>query len=140
MPNKSKNRWLDVQILIASLAVTSTVALWNGFARAASVAASPTDTSTPDPTSTQISPPPSATPYPTATAIATAVATVDPNATIHLPKVHLLLGGQLPVVQVVVAQPQPSNSKTNNPVASTGSKAPGKSSPPPVAKTSSSKP
>ena len=137
MPNKSKNRWLDVQIILASLAVTSTVALWNGFARAAS----PTGTPPPDPTSTLTSTPnPTATATAIATAPAIAAATVDPNATIHLPKVHILLGGQLPVPQAVVAAQPPVNVKTKNQVSAPSSSSGTTSSPVPVTSTSSSKP
>jgi hypothetical protein len=137
MPNKSKKRWLDVQIILASLAVTSTVALWNGFVRAASPVSGQTGLSTPDPTATM-----SSTTEPTAAATATAIATatVDPNAIIRLPKVHILLGGQLPVPQVVVAA-QPSVSvKANNQVSSTGGGSGTTGSPAPVTTTSSSKP
>ena len=136
MPNKSKNRWLDVQIILASLAVTSTVALWNIFARGTRPVASQTGAPNLDPTATLTS-----IPNPTATAVATAIATVttDPNAPIQLPKVHILLGGQLPVAQVVVAPPPSvgnTSTQASQPKASGGSK----SSPPPVTKTSSSKP
>lgn len=132
MTNKSKNRWLDVQIILASLAVTSTVALWNVFARGSSPVASPTDAPTPDPTATM-----TATPYPTATAMATP--TADPNAIIQLPKVHILLGGNLPVPQPVAAQPASAGSTTNQ-VSAPKSSGSSKSAPPPAAKTSSSKP
>lgn len=134
MANKSKNRWLDVQIILASLAVTSTVALWNVFARGSSPVASPTDAPTPDPTATM-----TATPYPTATAMATP--TANPNAVIQLPKVHILLGGSLPAPQPqpVAAQPASAGSTTNQ-VSAPKSSGSSKSAPPPAAKTSSSKP
>lgn len=133
MPNKSKNRWLDVQIILASLAVTSTVALWNVFAKGSSPVASPTDVPTPDPTATM-----TATPYPTATPMATA--TANPNAVVQLPKVHILLGGNLPVVPVYAAVPAAPAGNSTNQVSAPKSSGGSKSAPPPAAKTSSSKP
>jgi len=146
MPNRSKKRWLDIQLILASIAVTSTVALWNNFARGARAAEVPAAPPPPDPTFTL-----SYTPTPTATATAVPTATVsaitDSNGVVHLPKVHLLLGGKLPVIPVVVAV-QPSSSGSSN--QSGGSKSSGGSTkttasnpapaPAPVTNTSSSKP
>ena len=147
MPNRSKKRWLDIQLILASIAVTSTVALWNNFARGARAAEAPAAPPPPDPTFTL-----TYTPAPTATATAVPAATVaatqDPSAVIHLPKVHLLLGGKLPVIPVVVAaQPSGGGSSSQN-SGSGGSKSSGGSTkitasnpaPAPVTNTSSSKP
>jgi hypothetical protein len=132
MPNKSNNRWLDVQIIIASLAVTSTLGLWNLFVKGSHPVASSTDNANPDPTATFVF-----TPNPTATAYPTATATLDPLAPIHLPKVHILLGGSLPVP--VVAQPAASSSsQPASAPKSSGSTT--NSAPKPVTSTSSSKP
>ena len=143
MSNKSKNRWLDVQLILASVAVTSTVALWNVFAKGSRpVVANPTDAptpATPDSVAPQI-----ATPVPTATlppATAVAVATTDPNAPVHLPKVHLLLGGNLPVAQVVVIPPPSNNNNQVAPPNNGGGGGGGKNPPPPPpTKPASSKP
>jgi hypothetical protein len=134
MPNKSNNRWLDIQIILASLAVTSTLGLWNLFVKGSQPVASSTDNSNPNPTSTFVfTPNPTATAYPTATAIAT----LDALAPVHLPKVHILLGGSLPVP--VAAQPAASvSSQPASAPKSSGSTT--TSAPKPVTKTSSSKP
>jgi len=125
MQNRSKKSWLDVQIVLASLAVTSTVALWNVFARGNRPVVSPASPQTTDPAYTL-----TYTPNPTATA------TLDPSVPVHLPKVHLLLGGKLPVVPVVVAS---SASSIDPAVAPTGGGG-GSNPPPPAANTGSSKP
>lgn len=130
MQNRSKKRWLDIQIILASLAVTSTLGLWNVFARGSRPLASPANPPTPDPTFTF-----TYTPGPTPTA------TVDASAPLHLPKVHLLLGGKMPVapvIQAAVPGSDTSNQKTgpsggNNPN-------PPPAPPPPAANTGSSKP
>ncbi|MGD0752925.1 MAG: hypothetical protein ABSA23_16150 [Anaerolineales bacterium] len=132
MSNKSKNRWLDVQIILASLAVTSTLALWNLFVKGSCPVASSIDNPNPDPTSTFVF-----TPNPTATAYPTATATLDPLAPIHLPKVHILLGGSLPIP--VAAQP-PASASGKPASASKSSASSSNPAPAPVASTSSSKP
>ena len=58
MPNRSKKRWLDIQLILASIAVTSTVALWNNFARGARAAEVPAAPPPPDPTFTSPTHPP----------------------------------------------------------------------------------
>jgi hypothetical protein len=125
MQKKSKKRWLDIQIILASLAVTFTVGLWNLFARPNRPVASPSGNPTPDPTFTL-----TYTPDPTATS------TLDPSAPVHLPKVHLLLGGNLPVPKVVVAA-LPSGGQDAGPNNGGGDTNP---PPAPATSTSSSKP
>jgi hypothetical protein len=138
MPNKSKRRWLDVQIILASIAVTSTVAVWNVLARGSRPADNP------------VSPPP---PQPeftftyTPTPAAAATAAVDPNAPVRLPQVHLLLGGKMPAPVVVVAAAtgpdtgnQASGSKNNGGGGSTGGGGGSTNPPPPAANTGSSRP
>jgi hypothetical protein len=124
MQNKTKKRWLDIQIIFASLAVTFTVGLWNVFAKGSSPVSSPSTTLPPDPTSTY-----TVTPAPTATV------TVDPNAPVHLPTVHLLLGGKMPVAPVVMASAPSGDGSGGQGGGGNGSK----SAPAPAAKTSSSK-
>jgi hypothetical protein len=146
MTNKSKKRWLDIQLILASLAVTSTVALWNVFAKPARPEASPTGAPPLDPSFTL-----TYTPNPTATATVTVAATQDPSAVIHLPKVHILLGGRLPVAPVVAAvapsdssgsQSSNNSSGSKSSVASTSTTKTTASNPPPapVTNTGSSKP
>jgi len=94
MQNRSKKRWLDVQIILASIAVTFTVGLWNVFAKGNRPFVSPTTPSIPDPAFTL-----TYTPDP----VASATATLDPYAPVHLPRLHLLLGGKQPVAPVFVA-------------------------------------
>jgi hypothetical protein len=99
MQKKSKFRWLDAQIVIAALAVTASLALWNVFAAAARHPVL-------GPISIRLSErlfknTPTAVAAASATAAPTQMAT--PGLTqIHLPPLHLLLGGHAPVVQVVV--------------------------------------
>jgi hypothetical protein len=128
MKNRSKNRWLDIQILLASLAMTFTLGLWNMFARGSRLVASTVIPPTPDPASIF-----TFTPDPTATA------PMDPSAPVRIPRVHILLGGKMPVAPVVVAassadasnpQKNPPQDGGNNPVPT----------PTPVANTGSSKP
>jgi hypothetical protein len=133
MQNRSKKRWLNIQIILASIAVTITVSLWNAFAKGNRLDASPVTPPTPDPTFTF-----TYTPNPTATA----TAAVDPNAPVHLPQVHLLLGGKMYVPPLIVAV-QPSGSQAGSSGSSsrggavTNNPAP---APAPVTSTSSSKP
>jgi hypothetical protein len=128
MQNKSKKRWLDVQVILASLAVTFTVGLWNLFARANRPVANPVVPPPPDPAFTITYAP---------TPIATAMAAQDPNAPIRLPKLHLLLGGTLPVPKVVLAAipSADSGNQTTGPVGGSHT-----NPPPPVTNTTSSRP
>ena len=125
MQNKSKKRWLDVQIILASLAVTFTVGLWNVFARDNRLVVNPAGTQPADPTFTY-----TYTPNPTPTA------TVDPNVPVRLPQVHLLLGGKMYVPPPVVVA---SSGNNNQNVGSTGGGS-NPNPPPPATNTSSSKP
>jgi hypothetical protein len=125
MQNKSKRRWLDIQIILASLAVTFTVGLWNVFAKGNKPVSSPGSTQPPDPAFTF-----TVTPAPTATA------TLDPKAPLALPTVHMLLGGNMPVTPVVMAS-APSNNDSGNQGGGGGGGS--NSKPPPASKTSSSK-
>jgi len=128
MQNRSKKRWLDVQIILASLAVTSSVGLWNLFAKGNLPVVNPAGAQPPDPAFvfTYI-------PNPTATA------TLDPSAPLHLPVVHLLMGGKLPVAPVVVAWSSGGDS-SNQDVGSIGGGGGKSNPPPPAANTGSSKP
>jgi hypothetical protein len=96
MPNKPKRRWLDAQIVIASLAMTFTLALWNLLA-----SGSPKSSSTqvvdqkPQAPETPETPGPTATPAPAATGV-----TNLPNG--QLAPMKVLLGGKAPVAPVVV--------------------------------------
>jgi hypothetical protein len=128
MQNRSKNRWLDIQVILASLAVTFTMGLWNMFARGSRPVASTAIPPTPDPAFTFTH-----TPDPTTTPV------VDPSAPVHLPKVHLLLGGRMPVAPVVVvaAPADASNPQMDPPKNGGGNPAP---APTPVANTGSSTP
>jgi hypothetical protein len=134
MQNKTKKRWLDVQIILASLAVTGTLALWNVFAKASRPVTPPTGTPSPDP---------SATFTVTPTTAASATATAGLAGPIRLPTVHMLLGGKAPVVQPVVVVNSPasggsgSSSSGSGTSASSGTTNP---APPPVTNTTSSKP
>jgi hypothetical protein len=131
MQNRSKKRWLDIQIILASLAVTFTLGLWNVFARGSRPVASPVSPPTPDPTFTF-------TYAPTPTAASTLAA----SAPLNLPKVHLLLGGKMPVAPVVVASSPGSNSgnQTTGPKNGGSNPNPPPAAPPPAANTGSSKP
>jgi hypothetical protein len=140
MANRTKRRWLDIQLILASLAVTSTVALWNNFARPNRPAAVPTVPPPPEPTFTL-----TYTPAPTATAIPTATVGpyVDANGVVRLPKLHLLLGGKLPAVPVVqVARTASSDASSSSGGSSAGPKGGGSPSnpPPPATNSGSSKP
>jgi hypothetical protein len=126
MQNRSKRRWLNLQIILASIAVTFTVGLWNVFSKGNSPVVNPSGTQPPDPTFTF-----TYTPNPTATAI------VDPNAPVHLPQVHLLMGGKMYVPPVVVAALPPVGNQDTGPNNGGGNP---KSPPPPVTNTTSSKP
>jgi len=135
MQKKPKKRWLDVQIILASLAVTFTVGLWNVFAMGNRQVSSSTG-------SPPVNPPPSdPTLTYTYTPSPTAAVTQDPNAVITLPKVHILMGGSLPVVRVVPAAPPPSSVSGSQSGGSSGGGASNPLPPPPPAtNTSSSKP
>jgi hypothetical protein len=127
MHNRSKNRWLDIQVIFASLAVTFTMGLWNMFARGSRPVVATAIPPTPDPASTI-----TYTPNPTATS------PLDPSAPVRLPRVHLLLGGNMPVAPVVAASSaNVSNPQNNPPKNGGGNPAP---APTPVANTGSSKP
>ena len=130
MQNRSKRRWLNLQIILASIAVTFTVGLWNVFARGNSPVVNPSGTQPPDPDFTF-----TYTPSPTATA------TVDPNAPVRLPQVHLLLGGKMYVPPpVVVAASSPDDPNNQNVGPKGGGNNPPPAAPPPAANTGSSKP
>ncbi len=134
MHKRPRNRWLDIQVILASLAVTFSLGLWNVFAKGSRPLTSTITPPTPDPTSTFTFTP---APDPTATP------TVDPSAPLHLPKVHLLLGGSMPVAPVVQAASSngssAGSSKTQNNAQKGGGSNPA-SAPPPVTNTGSSKP
>jgi hypothetical protein len=134
MQNKSKRRWIDIQIVIASIAVSLTVALWNVFAKGSPPVASAVSPQVPDPTNTF-----TYTPVPSATA----VARVDPNAPVTLPKVHLLLGGSMPSAPVVYASAPSASDPTGGTSGGGGTTNPGgggTKNPPPPPPTGSSKP
>jgi hypothetical protein len=140
MQNRSKRRWLDIQLIMASLAVTSTVALWNNFARGSQPASTPVVPPPTDPTFT-LTYTPTAAATNTAAPTATAGPYIDTNGIVHLPKIHLLLGGKLPAVPVAAAQPAASSSNQGggNSVSPKGGGG-GSNPPPPAANTGSSKP
>ena len=131
MQNRSKRHWLNIQIILASLAVTFTLGLWNVFARGSRPVASPISPPTPDPTFTF-----------TYTSTPTVTSTLAPSAPLHLPKVHILLGGKMPVAPVVVASSPGSNSgnQTTGPINGGSNPNPPPAAPPPAANTGSSKP
>jgi hypothetical protein len=130
MSNRSNRRWLNLQVILASIAVTFTVGLWNVFAKGSGQNANSSGQQPSDPTIEM-------TDTPDPTAIATS--TVDPNAPVRLPQVHLLLGGKA-YVPPVVAPAAPSDSGGGN--QSVGPKGGGgnPTPPPPAANTGSSKP
>ena len=131
MQNRSKRRWLNLQIILASIAVTFTVGLWNVFARGNSSVVNPSGAQPPDPTFTLIY-----TPKPTATA----TATLDASAPGHLPQVHILLGGKMYVPPPVVAASTGGDSSGNQSVGPKGGgNNPPPAAPPPAANTGSSK-
>jgi hypothetical protein len=133
---KKKKSWLDLQIILASLAVTVTVGLWNVFVmgsrQVANAAGNPPVTPPPaDPTNTYI--------YdPTSTSAATAI-TVDANGKVTLPKVHILMGGSLPVIHVAQAAPTAGSSEGGMVSSSSGGGA-ANPPPPPATSSGSSKP
>ena len=128
MQNRSKRRWLNLQIIFASLAVTFTVGLWNVFARGGRPVVNPSGAQPPDPTFTF-----TFTPTPTATA------TEAPNAPGRLPQVHLLLGGKMYVPPIVVASSSGgSNDPNSSPKGGGGGNNPNPPPPPPPANTGSS--
>jgi hypothetical protein len=138
MQKKSKFRWLDAQIVIAALAVTASLALWNVFAAAAR-----------HPVLGPISIRMAERLYKnTATAaVATPVPTTLPSVTpgltqIHLPPLHLLLGGHAPVVQVVVVSNRGGSSggQASSVSGTGGGGGPVSNPPPPVTTTASSHP
>ena len=133
MQNRSKRRWLDIQIILASLAVTFTLGLWNVFARGSRPVASPVSPPTPDPTFVFTF---------THTPAPTAAATMAGSAPLHLPAVHLLLGGKMPVAPVVVASSPGSNpgSQSTGPNNGGSNPNPPPAAPPPTVNTGSSKP
>jgi hypothetical protein len=128
---KKKKSWLDLQIILASLAVTVTVGLWNVFAmgnrQVANAAGNPPVVPPPaDPTNVYVyNPSP------------TTAATLDPNAPLTLPKVHILMGGSMPVVRVATAQPAPSGGGSSSHSSGGGTSNP---PPPPASNSGSSKP
>jgi hypothetical protein len=128
MQNRPKRRWLHIQIILASIAVTFTVGLWNVFAKGSRVVANPAGTQPPDPTFTF-----TYTPNPTPTA------TRDPNAPVHLPTVHLLLGGKMPVAPVVVAASSGGDPSNPNVGPKGNGNNPPPAPPPPASNTGSSK-
>jgi hypothetical protein len=131
MQKKPKKRFLDAQILIGTIAMTVTIALWNIIASAARQTSSAAIaqkfaneilSKNPD----QVSPlPPAA---PTATS-------AQGLSFIQLPPVKILLGGKMPVPQVVVVS---SSSSSTGSVASSSGGSTGSKPPPPVTTTSSS--
>jgi hypothetical protein len=132
MQNRSKRRWLNLQIILASIAVTFTIGLWNVFAKGGSPAVSPSGAQPPDPTFTF-----TYTPNPTATA----TAIVDSKAPVRLPQVHLLLGGKMyvPPPVVVASSGGDNGNQTVGPKGGGGNNPP-PAAPPPAANTGSSKP
>ena len=139
MQKKSKFRWLDAQIVIAALAVTGSLALWNVFAAAARHPVL-------GPISMRLSESlykntPAGVTATTATAVPTQMAA--PGLTqIHLQPLHMLLGGHAPVVQVVVVSKpgSPSGGSPASSVSGGGGGGGPVSAPPPVTTTGSSHP
>ncbi len=93
MQKPPKKRWLDVLVILASVAVTSTLAFWNTFAKGSHTAVSPAGSK---PKDTQL------------VITETPTPTIDPYAPVQLPKVHLLLGGSMPVARVVIVNSSPA--------------------------------
>jgi len=93
MQNKSANRWLDVQIVIATLTLTFSLALWNLFAggsRPVSTGANLTSQS-----QSVASPPPASAP---------------------LPQVRIYLGGAAPQSPSILSAPEPvTNTSSSRP-------------------------
>jgi hypothetical protein len=126
MQNRSKNRWLNLQIILASIAVTFTVGIWNVLAKGNGPVVNPSGVQPPDPTFTF-----TYTPNPTATA------TVDPSAPAHLPQVHILLGGKMYVPPVVMVASSGGDNQNVGPKG--GGNNPPPAAPPPASNTGSSK-
>lgn len=133
MQKKPKRRFLDVQIVIATISMGVTLSLWNILASAsrqtsnASIAEKFANEQIPknEDQASSISPTP------------TAASRASGLTLIQLPPMKMLLGGKMPVARVVVnstasISPVGSGSGAGSP---TGSKPP-----PPVTKTSSSHP
>jgi len=134
MQNRSKFRWLDAQLVIAALAVTGSLVLWNVFAAAARKPVfGPASVRMAERLYKRLG----------TGVIATQTATALPGATpdmstpaltgIHLPPIHLLLGGKAPPAQVVVVNSSAS-------VSGGGASNPPPAPPPPVTSTGSSHP
>jgi len=111
--NKPKKRWLDTQIVVASLAMTFTLFLWNLFSRggAGSKSGSPTqappdDTATPAPTDTP-EPPPTTAPASAGVALPSS-AVLLPDG--QLAPMKILLGGQAPLPSAPAAPAQSKHS------------------------------
>ena len=129
MQNRSKSRWLNLQIILASIAVTFTVGIWNVLAKDNVQAVNPSGAQPPNPDFTL-----TYTPNPTATVA------VDPSASGRLPQVHLLLGGKMYVPPVVAALPSAGdNGGGQNVGPKGGGNNPPPAAPPPAANTGSSK-
>jgi hypothetical protein len=135
---KKKKSWLDIQIILASLAVTVTVGLWNVFSmgnrQVANAAGNPPLAPPPaNPTNTTVY-----NPSPTAAL----TATIDANGAITLPVVHILMGGSLPVIRVAQTAPTAGNSEGGTVSRSSGGSTGGGTTnpPPPPTSTGSSKP
>jgi len=126
---------MDAQIVIASLAVTASLALWNVFAAAARhPVLGPVSMRLSERLYKNMASAVTATPAPTQT--------VTPGLNqIHLPPLHLLLGGKAPQVQVVVVS-NPGSPSGGGPGSSSASSGGGTISnpPPPVTSTGSSHP
>ena len=139
MQKKPKKRFLDIQVILASLAITSSLALWNIFAKGSRPVVNPTSAPTENPNFTY-----TYTPTSPATATTIATATTDPKAPVHLPVVHLLLGGSMPAPQAVVVSSGavPPSASTGNGTGGGGtiSNPPPAPPPPPVTSTQSSHP
>jgi hypothetical protein len=105
MQNKSANRWLDVQIVIATLTLTFSLALWNLFAggsRPVSTGANLTSQS-----QSVASPPPASAPLPVAS---------PPPASAPLPQVRIYLGGAAPQSPSIPSAPEPvTNTSSSRP-------------------------
>ena len=131
MQKKPKFRWLDTQIGIASAAVVATLGVWNLIAAAAR-------TPVLKPIATRMAASLSPTPPPTATPMPPPTATPAGLTVVHLPPLHLLLGGKLPPPpQVVVVS---ASSATSHNSSGGGSSSQPSNPPPPVTSTKSSHP
>jgi hypothetical protein len=125
MANKPQGKsWSEIQLTIASVAVTATLGFWNYFStpEKTQTVVQATQTSTPPP------PIPTETAQPTATALA-------------LMPVKIIFGGKAPQQPVVqVAAPQPAVKKRNGGGNNDTGGGGGSSAPAPAASTGSSKP